>query len=65
MDTISLKKELLQYCQGQVEKRYSKIKQNIADIDGSLIEEAQHCKGDSLDISVGCCKLIARMQENS
>lgn len=49
MDTISLKKELLQYCQGQVEKRYSKIKQNIADIDGSLIEEAQHCKGDSLD----------------
>lgn len=49
MDTISLKKELLQYCQEQVANRYSKINQNITDIDESLIEEAQHCKGDSMD----------------
>lgn len=46
MNTVALKTELLQHCQNQVGNRYSKIKQTIADIDESLLEEAKNSSGD-------------------
>ena len=46
MNTVALKTELLQYCQNQINNRYSKIKQTIADIDESLLEEAKNSSGD-------------------
>ena len=46
MNIAALKTELLQHCQNQVGNRYSKIKQTIADIDESLLEEAKSSSGD-------------------
>lgn len=46
MNVVNLKTELLQHCQKQVENRYSKIKQTIADIDESLLEESKSSSGD-------------------
>jgi hypothetical protein len=46
MSVVDLKTELLQHCQKQVENRYSKIKQTIADIDESLLEESKSSSGD-------------------
>lgn len=46
MSTVALKSELLQHCQKQVDARYSKIKQTIADIEESLLEESKSSSGD-------------------
>ena len=46
MTTLEIKTELLQHCQKQVDNRYSKIKQTIADIEESLLEEAKSSSGD-------------------
>ena len=46
MSVVDLKTKLLQHCQKQVENRYSKIKQTIADIDESLLEESKSSSGD-------------------
>jgi len=46
MSTVALKTELLQHCQKQVDARYSKIKQTIADIKESLLEESKSSSGD-------------------
>ncbi len=46
MNTVALKTELLQHCQNQVEARYSKIKQTIAGIEESLLEESKSSSGD-------------------
>lgn len=46
MNAVELKTELLQHCQKQVDNRYSKIKQTIADIEESLLEEAKNSSGD-------------------
>ena len=46
MTAIEIKNELLQHCQKQVDNRYSKIKQTIADIEESLLEEAKNSSGD-------------------
>ncbi len=46
MSTVYLKTELLQHCQKQVENRYSRIKQTIADIEESLLEESKSSSGD-------------------
>lgn len=46
MTTIELKTELLNHCRTQVDTRYKKIKQNIADIEESLLEEAKSSSGD-------------------
>ena len=46
MTTVELKTELLKHCQKQVDVRYSKIKQTIADIEESLLEEAKSSSGD-------------------
>src|SRR5690554_4853437 len=46
MTAIELKTQLLEHCQKQVDLRYSKIKQTIADIDESLLEEAKSSSGD-------------------
>jgi len=45
-DTTTLKKELLQYCEDQVDQRHLKIKQTIADIEESLMEESRSSSGD-------------------
>lgn len=46
MKTVSLKSELLQHCQKQVDNRYSKITQTIAGIEESLLEESKSSSGD-------------------
>ncbi len=46
MTAVEIKTELLQHCQKQVENRYSKIKQTIADIEDSLMEESKNSSGD-------------------
>lgn len=46
MTAVELKTELLQYCQKQVDNRYSKIKQTITDIEESLLEESKSSSGD-------------------
>lgn len=46
MTALEIKNELLQHCQIQVDNRYSKIKQTIADIEESLLEEAKSSSGD-------------------
>ena len=46
MTTIEIKTELLQHCQKQVDNRYSKITQTIADIEESLLEEDKNSSGD-------------------
>jgi transcription elongation GreA/GreB family factor len=46
MTAVELKTELLQHCQKQVDNRYSKIKQTIADIEESLLEESKSSSGD-------------------
>lgn len=46
MTTLELKTELLQHCQKQVDTRYSKIKQTIAGIEESLLEESKSSSGD-------------------
>lgn len=46
MTTVEIKTELLQHCQKQVDNRYSKIKQTIADIEESLLEESKSSSGD-------------------
>ncbi|MCB0466627.1 MAG: 3-oxoacyl-ACP synthase [Aequorivita sp.] len=46
MTALEIKNELLQHCQKQVDNRYSKIKQTIADIEESLLEEAKSSSGD-------------------
>ncbi|KJJ38598.1 hypothetical protein [Aequorivita vladivostokensis] len=46
MTAVEIKTELLQHCQKQVDNRYSKIKQTIADIEESLLEESKSSSGD-------------------
>ena len=46
MNTVALKTELLQHCQKQVESRYAIIKQTIAAIQESLLEESKSSSGD-------------------
>ncbi|SDW18856.1 hypothetical protein [Aequorivita viscosa] len=46
MTAIELKTQLLEHCQKQVDLRYSKIKQTIADIEESLLEESKSSSGD-------------------
>ncbi len=46
MTVIEIKNELLQFCQRQVDSRYSKIKQTITDIEESLLEESKSSSGD-------------------
>lgn len=46
MSPTEIKTELLAYCQGQVDSRYSKIKQTISDIEESLLEESKSSSGD-------------------
>jgi hypothetical protein len=46
MTAVEIKTELLQHCQKQVDNRYSKIKQTIADIEDSLLEESKSSSGD-------------------
>ncbi len=46
MTVIDLKTELLQHCQQQVDNRYSKIKETIAGIEESLLEESKSSSGD-------------------
>ncbi|MBT0607096.1 3-oxoacyl-ACP synthase [Aequorivita echinoideorum] len=46
MNIVDLKSVLLQHCQKQVDNRYLKIKQTIADIEESLLEESKSSSGD-------------------
>ncbi|MCG2417462.1 3-oxoacyl-ACP synthase [Aequorivita sp. F47161] len=46
MTAVELKTELLQHCHKQVDNRYIKIKQTIADIEESLLEESKSSSGD-------------------
>lgn len=46
MSVKTIKSELLNHCQEQVSKRYSKIKQTISDIEESLMEESKNTSGD-------------------
>ena len=46
MTEIQLKTELLEYCQRQVNLRYSRIKQTITNIEESLLEESKNSSGD-------------------
>lgn len=46
MTVKELKTELLKHCTDVVEKRFSKIKQTIADIEESLTEESKSTAGD-------------------
>ena len=46
MTEIQLKTELLEYCQRQVDLRYSRIKQTITNIEESLLEESKNSSGD-------------------
>ncbi len=46
MTAVEIKTELLQHCEKQVDNRYSKIKQTIADIEDSLLEEDKSSSGD-------------------
>lgn len=46
MTATELKTQLLQHCQKQVDSRYSRIKQTIADIVESLLEESKSSSGD-------------------
>lgn len=46
MNTVSIKTELLNHCQKQVDNRYSKIMRTIADIEESLMEESKSSSGD-------------------
>lgn len=46
MTTLELKTELLQHCQKQIDARYSKIKQTIAAIEESMLEESKSSSGD-------------------
>lgn len=46
MTAIERKTKLLQYCKNQVDARYSKIKQTIANIEESLFEESKNSNGD-------------------
>ncbi|MCZ4318277.1 3-oxoacyl-ACP synthase [Aequorivita viscosa] len=46
MTAVELKTELLQHCHKQVDNRYKKIKQTIADIEESLLEESKSSSGD-------------------
>lgn len=46
MTTLEIKSSLLDYCQQQVQKRYNKIKQSIASIEESLMEESKSTSGD-------------------
>lgn len=46
MTVVELKTQLLQYCQKQVDGRYSKIRQTITGIEESLLEESKSSSGD-------------------
>ncbi|WP_347373576.1 3-oxoacyl-ACP synthase [Aequorivita sp. Q41] len=46
MTVVEIKSELLQHCQKQVDNRFSRIKQTIADIEESLLEESKSSSGD-------------------
>lgn len=46
MTVTELKTQLLAYCQKQVDLRYFRIKQTIADIEESLLEESKSSSGD-------------------
>ena len=46
MTVIELKTELLQTCKNIVENRFAKVKQTIADIEESLLEEDKNSSGD-------------------
>lgn len=46
MNTIDVKTELFRHCKNQVDARYSKIKQTIAAIEESLLEESKSSSGD-------------------
>ncbi len=46
MTVFEIKQELLKHCNWQVENRYSKIKQTIADIEESLLQESKSSSGD-------------------
>jgi len=64
-DTTTLKKELLQYCEDQVDQRHSKIKQTIADIEESLMEESRSSSGDKHQTGRAMLQINREMQENS
>lgn len=46
MKAVELKTDLLLHCEKQVAARYSKIKQTIAGIEESLLEESKSSSGD-------------------
>ncbi|MDN3723042.1 3-oxoacyl-ACP synthase [Aequorivita sp. SDUM287046] len=46
MTAVQIKTELLKHCHNQVDNRYSKIKQTIAGIEDSLLEESKSSSGD-------------------
>ncbi len=46
MIVVELKTKLLQFCNSQVDGRYSKIRQTIAGIEESLFEESKSSVGD-------------------
>lgn len=46
MTVLELKSELLAHCRSTVQKRFEKIKQTIADIEESLLEEDKNSSGD-------------------
>ena len=46
MNPIDVKTELFRHCQNQVDARYSKIKQTIAAIEESLLQESKSSSGD-------------------
>lgn len=46
MNAKAIKSALLNHCQEQVSKRYTKIKQTISDIEESLLEESKSSSGD-------------------
>ncbi len=46
MTAVEIKTQLLQHCQNQVDNRFSKIKQTIAGIEESLLEESKSSSGD-------------------
>lgn len=46
MTVVALKTQLVSHCNTQVDKRHSKIKQTIADIEESLFEESKNSSGD-------------------
>jgi transcription elongation GreA/GreB family factor len=46
MTVLELKSELLEHCRTTVQKRFEKIRQTIADIEESLMEEDKNSSGD-------------------